>query len=186
MRRRAIISTVGFSLGIFGILLTNRPDYISPSIHEAAQDGENAIEVLEPNSETLTSAPQLTSAPTPTSTDVDATETVSTPSSKPVVSTSPLPTAITKLIIDGDVASAGKYGSVQVRITVLDGAVISASALIFPDADSRSLSISNMAIPILVEQTIEARDSADIQGATGASYTSSAWIESLQSALSSL
>jgi len=187
MRRRAIISTIGFSLGIFGILLTNRPDYLSPIILDSAQDDANQVtEVLEPNSEPQTTEPENTNTPTPTSTASDASGTLPPPSTKPIVSTSPSPTTVTKRIINGDVASAGKYGSVQVQITVLDGAVISAKALIFPDADSRSLSISNTAIPILIEQTIEARDNADIQGASGASYTSSAWIESLQSALASL
>jgi hypothetical protein len=37
-----------------------------------------------------------------------------------------------------------------------------------------------------IEQTLEAKNSSDIQGATGASYTSAAWIDSLQSALAKM
>ena len=79
--------------------------------------------------------------------------------------------------------AAGKYGDVQVQIVITNGIITSTRALIYPDADSRSSSISALAIPILIEQTLVAQDNSNIQGTSRASYTSAAWIASLQSAL---
>jgi uncharacterized protein with FMN-binding domain len=189
MMRRAVVSTLAFLIGVFGILVTNRPDYSSPATLENSKDQEvlnSDTETLDPNAETPATEPQNSITPSPKTTVADLSESKPTFPASQTVSPSSSPAVVTKRIIDGDVVSAGKYGSVQVQISVIDGVVVSAKALIFPDADSRSLSISNMAIPILVDQTIEAINSSDIQGATGASYTSSAWIESLQSALATL
>ena len=41
---------------------------------------------------------------------------------------------------------------------------------------------TNMAVPILKQQTLQAQ-SANIQGASGASYTSYGWFKSLQGAM---
>ena len=91
----------------------------------------------------------------------------------------------TKTLI-GNPYAASKYGTVQVQIVVSGGVITSAKALLLPDADSRSSAISATAIPILIQQTLQAQNSSDIQGATGASYTSAAWIDSLQSALAKM
>lgn len=73
------------------------------------------------------------------------------------------------------------YGLVQVQITVLDGKITDAQALEAPLG--RSYRYSEYAIPILREQTLAAQG-LNIDGATGASYTSYGWYTSLQSALS--
>jgi uncharacterized protein with FMN-binding domain len=65
-------------------------------------------------------------------------------------------------------------------IRVVDGRIVDAWAVTFPQGDSEGY--SEMAIPILREQTIGAT-SADVAGATGASFTSSAWEKSLAGAL---
>jgi uncharacterized protein with FMN-binding domain len=82
---------------------------------------------------------------------------------------------------DGNTAST-RWGPVQVRIVVTDGKIVAASALQSPDGDSRSRSISQQAIPYLVQETLAAQ-SAQISGVGGASYTSNGWYTSLQSAL---
>jgi uncharacterized protein with FMN-binding domain len=89
-------------------------------------------------------------------------------------------------VISGGIYPADKYGDVQIQITVTNNVVIAVKVLKIPNADSRSLAVSQMAVPILTLQTIEAKNSSAIQGASGASYTSDAWIKSLQSALSQL
>ena len=76
-----------------------------------------------------------------------------------------------------------RWGPVQVEITVKDGVVTAAKALRFPSGDQRSLSISQQAIPYLVQQTLGVVSAADIQGVSRASYTSDGWRSSLQSAL---
>jgi len=72
------------------------------------------------------------------------------------------------------------YGNVQVQITVKDGKIIDATALQAPSG--RNDRWTNMALPILKKQTLAAQ-SASIQGASGASYTSYGWYTSLQGAL---
>ena len=72
------------------------------------------------------------------------------------------------------------YGNVQVEITVKDGKITDATALQAPSG--RNDRWSNMALPILKKQTLAAQ-SAAIQGASGASYTSYGWQKSLQGAL---
>ena len=73
-----------------------------------------------------------------------------------------------------------KYGDVQVKITVVNGRITDAVAVKAPSG--RNDRWTNMAVPILKEQTLKAQ-SADIQGASGASYTSYGWYTSLQGAL---
>ena len=72
------------------------------------------------------------------------------------------------------------YGNVQVQITVKDGKIVDATALQAPSG--RNDRWTNMALPILKKQTLAAQ-SANIQGASGASYTSYGWYRSLQGAL---
>ena len=72
------------------------------------------------------------------------------------------------------------YGNVQVQITVKDGKIVDATALQAPSG--RNDRWTNMALPILKKQTLAAQ-SASIQGASGASYTSYGWYTSLQGAL---
>ena len=72
------------------------------------------------------------------------------------------------------------YGNVQVKITVVNGRITDAVAVVAPSG--RNDRYTNMAVPILKQQTLKAQ-SANIQGASGASYTSYGWHTSLQGAL---
>ncbi len=72
------------------------------------------------------------------------------------------------------------YGNVQVKITVVNGRITDAVAVVVPSG--RNDRWTNMAVPILKAQTLKAQ-SANIQGASGASYTSYGWYTSLQGAL---
>ena len=72
------------------------------------------------------------------------------------------------------------YGNVQVKITVVNGRITDAVAVKAPSGKNDRW--TNMAVPILKAQTLAAQ-SANIQGASGASYTSYGWYTSLQGAL---
>jgi len=72
------------------------------------------------------------------------------------------------------------YGTIQVKITVTNGKITDAVAVQAPGG--RNDRYTNMAVPILKQQTLKAQ-SANIQGASGASYTSYGWFKSLQGAL---
>ena len=106
-----------------------------------------------------------TADPTPTATKTTA---ASAPVSKGVTGTFTGPTVNVN------------YGNVQVQITVKDGKIVDATALQAPSG--RNDRWTNMALPILKKQTLAAQ-SANIQGASGASYTSYGWYTSLQGAL---
>ena len=72
------------------------------------------------------------------------------------------------------------YGNVQVKITVVDGRITDAVAVKAPSG--RNDRYTNMSVPVLKKQTLAAQ-SANIQGVSGASYTSYGWYTSLQGAL---
>ena len=72
------------------------------------------------------------------------------------------------------------YGNVQVKITVVNGRITDAVAVKAPTGKNDRY--TNMAVPILKAQTLKAQ-SANIQGASGASYTSYGWFTSLQGAI---
>ena len=72
------------------------------------------------------------------------------------------------------------YGNVQVKITVVNGRITDAVAVKAPTGKNDRY--TNMAVPVLKEQTLKAQ-SANIQGVSGASYTSYGWFTSLQGAI---
>lgn len=120
---------------------------------------------------TTTSNSNSTAATTPT---------VAATTPAPAKSTAPAP--VTKKVsgtFAGSVVNVN-YGNVQVQITVVDGKITDAQALQVPTG--RSDRYTQYAIPILRSQTLAAQGS-NIQGASGASYTSYGWYTSLQAAL---
>jgi uncharacterized protein with FMN-binding domain len=72
------------------------------------------------------------------------------------------------------------YGNVQVKITVVNGRITDAVAVVAPSGKNDRY--TNMSVPTLKAQTLAAQ-SANIQGVSGASYTSYGWYTSLQGAL---
>jgi uncharacterized protein with FMN-binding domain len=72
------------------------------------------------------------------------------------------------------------YGNVQVKITVVNGRITDAVAVKAPTGKNDRY--TNMAVPTLKAQTLKAQ-SANIQGVSGASYTSYGWFTSLQGAI---
>ena len=72
------------------------------------------------------------------------------------------------------------YGNVQVKITVVNGRITDAVAVKAPTGKNDRY--TNMAVPTLKTQTLKAQ-SANIQGVSGASYTSYGWFTSLQGAI---
>jgi uncharacterized protein with FMN-binding domain len=75
-----------------------------------------------------------------------------------------------------------RFGDVQVEVTIAGGAITDVTALQLPDRDGRSRQIASAAEPILREEALTAQ-SASIDLLSGATFTSEAYAESLQSAL---
>ena len=72
------------------------------------------------------------------------------------------------------------YGNVQVQITVTNGKITDAQALIAPTGKNDKY--TRKALPGLKQQTLAAQ-STNIQGVSGASYTTYGWRKSLQGAM---
>ncbi len=83
------------------------------------------------------------------------------------------------------IAVPNQYGVVQVRVTMKDGRISAVTPLQLPQGDPKSAQISTVAAPALSRQVIAAQ-SAQIDGISGASYTSAGYAESLQAAIDQL
>lgn len=75
-----------------------------------------------------------------------------------------------------------RFGPVQVKVTIAGGAITDVVALQLPSRDGHSQRIAELAEPILRQEALQAQ-SANIDLLSGATYTSEAYAESLQSAL---
>ena len=78
--------------------------------------------------------------------------------------------------------ATNKWGPVQVQITVTGGKITQAVALQTPSDDRKSVSINARATPTLAAEVLSAQ-SAKIDTVSGATYTSTSYKASLQSAI---
>ena len=107
-----------------------------------------------------------------------------TPKPTPVVVPPPAPkkTGIyNDGIYTGDSVDA-YYGNVQVQVTISNSRITDIQFLDYPQDRSTSVRINQRALPILKQEAISAQ-SAKINGVSGASETSPAFMQSLASAL---
>ena len=121
-------------------------------------------------------------APAPSPTPTKSSAPTSNPSVAPTVAPTATPTkpaAAAAGSFTGSVANT-RYGPVQVKITVENGKIVDAQAVQAPSGSNDRY--TQMAVPRLREQTIAAQ-SANIQGVSGASFTSFGWYTSLVSAI---
>ena len=114
-----------------------------------------------------------------------------TPAVQPAAATTPTTAATTPAkTASGARTATGaavdtQYGAAQVRVTVRGGKITDIEALQLQGNDPRSLQISSSAAPILKQEAL-AKQSADIDAVSGASFTSASYTQSLQSALDKL
>jgi uncharacterized protein with FMN-binding domain len=127
---------------------------------------------------TVASTPTVT--PTPTKTATPAPTHTATAVPAPTKTATPTPTVKSVSgTFAGPVVNVN-YGNVQVEITVSNGKITDARALQAPSG--RNDRYTNYALPLLKQQTLAAQ-STNIQGASGASYTTYGWRKSLQGAM---
>jgi len=88
-----------------------------------------------------------------------------------------------KRVVDGSVVNT-RFGAVQVEVTLDGSTIVEIAALQMPSGDRRTDQISSYAEPVLRTQALQAQ-SANIDGISGATYTSSGYARSLQAALDS-
>ena len=90
------------------------------------------------------------------------------------------PSAVPR-VVDGPLVQT-QYGGVQVAVTYVGHRILDVKALHLTDSSDTSVSISAQAAPMLRQEALAAQ-SARIDMVSGASYTSAAYVQSLQAAL---
>lgn len=128
---------------------------------------------------TNTPTPTLISSPTPTSSSTSQpTSSQSTPTETPT----PFPRSGYKDgTYTGDAADAF-YGMIQVQSTITGGKITNVQFLQAPNDRGTSIYINSQADPLLAQEAIQAQ-SANVNIVSGATDSSNAFIQSLQSAL---
>jgi uncharacterized protein with FMN-binding domain len=127
-----------------------------------------------------------TSVPSPSDTSTTSvpspsdTSTTSVPTPTDTATTPPPPPPING-VFQGIVSKKNPYGDVQVQITVVDNVITAVTTPLYPKTGD-SKAINNHAVPILQTEAVTAQSSV-IAAVSGASYTSKAFKESLQSAI---
>jgi uncharacterized protein with FMN-binding domain len=167
MRRSLLIA--GGTVSGLGVVLAITPPQISSTSTVGEMPGA--------------SIPTATSTPSAASTPMQSAKATSkaTASSKPTPVAPPATTANKSIdgTFTGSAVDVG-YGTVQVKITVVNGKITDAQAVQAPSG--RNDRYTNMSVPVLRDRTLAAQ-SANINGVSGASYTSFGWYTSLVVAL---
>jgi uncharacterized protein with FMN-binding domain len=83
--------------------------------------------------------------------------------------------------VTGAVAQT-RWGPVQVTITVANGKITAVDVPEYPDGNGRDKEINADALPTLIQRTLTAQN-ANIDMVSGATVTSTGYLQSLQSAL---
>jgi len=194
--KRFLLIAAGTVGGLGAVLSITPPQLGAPDLGLGLDTGTLATPETPTQAPAVVQSTPTTSAPTksatkPNSSQSIPTTTASTPApvqtqtSTPVtptpvktVATTPTVNSVTGTFI-GPIVDVS-YGNVQVQITVTNGKITDAQALIAPTGKNDKY--TRMALPKLKEQTLAAQ-STNIQGASGASYTTYGWRKSLQGAM---
>ena len=98
-------------------------------------------------------------------------------------STSTTTAAGTRTALGADVQY--RYGELELQVTATGGRITNVQPAIDTAFDPRSSQVNSYAEPLLQSQTLQAQ-SANINGVSGATFTSQAYVQSLQAALDKL
>ena len=188
MKRALLIA--GGTVGGLGAVLAITPPQMSSSDLNIAGGAAIASQGTSTTA-SASSSPATTKSSKPVATKKATTAATATASASATATTSAsaTPTATKTTTAPAPAAKSGtftgpsvyvNYGNVQVQIIVVNGVITDAKAIKAPSG--RNDRYTNMAVPILKQQTLAAQ-SANIKGASGASYTSYGWFKSLQGAL---
>ena len=159
------------TLNVAGAGLSN-PSGNSATTAAPASTPTNTATTTKPTTKaavTTSSTPASTQSQGPVAAATQIQSATSTPTAKSVSGT------FTGPVVDVS------YGNVQVQITVSNGKITDAQALVAPTGKNDRY--TSFSVPVLRKQTLAAQSDA-IQGASGSSYTSYGWYKSLQGALS--
>jgi uncharacterized protein with FMN-binding domain len=174
--KRAILIATGTVGGLGAVLAITPPTFTSTENSMLALPGAVVDPAAAAPAATQTTAPTKSGSTTKPSTAKPA-ATTSAQTQAPVVA-APATKGVSGSFT-GDSVDV-RYGFVQVKITVENGKITDAQAVVAPSG--RNDRYTQMSVPILRERTLAAQ-SANISGVSGASFTSYGWYTSLASAL---
>ena len=168
--RRAPIVLAATAAGLAGVL----------GFH-TEQQGSGLLSGLAGTGTPPTTAPK-TGSTTTTSPSTGATGTTPPLASASTSTTTTTPSG-TRSAVGADVQY--RYGELELKVTVTGGRITAVTPVIDTAFDARSYQINSMAEPQLDSQAVQAQ-SANINGVSGATFTSQAYVQSLQAALDKL
>ncbi|WP_433056861.1 FMN-binding protein [Dactylosporangium sp. CS-033363] len=192
--RRALMALMGTAAGTV-LLVGTKAGFSSPASDAAPQPraAESPIPGASPAPADAAAppaanpsgvpAPGNTPAPgTKTTTAPAGTTKTTAPASKPTTTAPKAPrTTMKDGTFNGNPIYV-EYGNVELSIVVSGGKMTDVKVLDAPSEHSRSVQINNSALPKLRSEALSAQ-SADIDSVSGATYTSSGYKLSLQSAI---
>ncbi len=124
---------------------------------------------------------QASAASPSTPTGARGTSTPAATGTSSQAATKATPTKAAATTYTGDTVST-PYGPVQVQITATGTTVTDVAVLQVPSSNGQDQAINGRAVPELNAQVVDG-NAKDVHAVSGASYTSSAYLDSLQSAL---
>lgn len=154
--------------------------FIAYSMHNFFDEDNKPV--IAPKKITDNSAsPTPTHTPTPTVPSTTSNKTT-IPTSPVLPTATPVPSSPYKDgTYTGDVADAF-YGNVQIQITISSGKISNVQFLQYPNDRNHSIEVNSQAMPYLIQEAIQAQ-SANVDVISGATATSQAFVQSMQSAL---
>ena len=128
---------------------------------------------------------QATPTPSASPTPSDSSAPTPTPSDTSAPTPTPTPSSAGPTYKDGQYTGQdfpNQFGDTQVKVTISGGRITNIQPLQLPFDRQRSAEISQYAAPLLHDEVLQAQ-SAQIDSLSGATYTSDAYAQSVQSAL---
>jgi len=144
---------------------------------QGSQDGQGGPASGQPS----TGSSQPGSAPSSSAPNTSAPSTSAAPKSGAPSTSAAAPPASAAKTVTGDAAQT-RYGPVQLQVTFSGKKITKIQVLEYPTESGRDQEINSYAIPQLNQQAMSAQ-SANIDGVSGATYTSEGYQQSLQSAI---
>lgn len=170
--RRALIATVGTIAAVVAILQYKSSGTIKPGGGSLAQgagssaSSSSAAPATTPSTTTPSAATPSTTSPSATTPSTTAPHAASGPNGQ---------------FTGSDVSF--QYGEIQARLTFHNGKITAVDFPIDSAPDPRSQFINSQALPILTQELLKAQ-SLNIDGVSGATFTSNAFAQTVQAALS--
>lgn len=134
---------------------------------------------------TLSQIPTNNAAPVPAPAQHKAPSVSKSTSQTPAPAPTPAPQKPAGQYADGSYPGSpadAYYGTVQVEAVIQNGRIADVQFLQYPNDRSNSVYINSQAMPLLTQEAIQAQ-SANVDGVSGATFTSQAFAQSLASAL---